>query len=255
MSSSGETVSALEKTASDASSAEVTLFGYWRSSCSYRVRIALNLKCISYTLVPVHLVRGGGEQLAQEHRARHPGGLVPALRIDGLTLVQSPAICEYLEETRPSSTNGAVALLPSDPAARARVRALCAAVACDTQPLANLRVLKYVAAGLGPTASTDAAAAARTDWARHWTSLGLDTVEAMLAGREGAAAAGRYCEGDAVSLADVFLVPQIYNAVRFNLDVSSRWPIISRITNALEALPAFANAHPARQPDAEPDAK
>ena len=222
------------------------------------MRIALNVKGVRYATVPVHLVRGGGEQLAPEHRIRHPGGLVPALRIDGLTLVQSPAICEYLEETRPASGasggSGAAALLPASADARARVRALCAAVACDTQPLANLRVLKYVAAALGPAATAEAAAAARTDWARHWTTLGLDAVEAMLMAREGAAATGRYCEGDAVSLADVFLVPQVYNAARFKLDVPGRWPTIARIAAALEELPAFADAHPSRQPDAEPDA-
>jgi maleylacetoacetate isomerase len=224
------------------------LFSYWRSSCSYRVRIVLNLKGVRYSNTPVHLVRGGGEQLSAAHAARHPGALLPVLRIDGETLVQSPAICEYLEETRPSP-----ALLPAAAAARARVRALCAAVACDTQPLANLRVLKHVAAA-AEAAAPGAGDGARAAWARHWTAAGLDAVEGMLRGRAGDAAAGRYCEADAVSLADAFLLPQVYNAARFKLDVAARWPTIARIAAALEALPAFADAHPSRQPDAEPDA-
>ena len=236
--------------AGSAGAGGVELFGYWRSSCSYRVRIALNVKRVSYAQTAVHLVRGGGEQLSAAHRARHPGALLPVLCIDGLRLVQSPAIVEYLEETRPQPP-----LLPAAgrAAARARVRALCAAVACDTQPLANLRVLKHVAAA-AEAAAPGAGDAARAAWARHWTAAGLDAVEGMLRGRAGDAAAGRYCEADAVSLADAFLLPQVYNAVRFKLDVAARWPTIARIAAALEALPAFADAHPSRQPDAEPDA-
>jgi len=216
--------------------APVVLYGYWRSSCSYRVRLVLALKGVAYLTSPVHLLRGGGEQLGASYAAVNPSRSVPTLAIDGLLLHQSAAIAEYLEETRPAPP-----LLPRAPAARARVRALCGIIA-DAQPLGNLRVQLAVAALAG--------AEARTAWAARVCTEGLDAFErALVAG----GAAGRYCEGDDVSLADVFLVPQLYNAARAKLDVA-RWPNIARIAQALQALPAFAEAHPARQPDAEAEA-
>jgi len=222
---------------------EPTLYGYWRSSCSYRVRIVLNLKKIAFATVPVHLVRN--EQLSPEHAARAPMRAVPALAIDGLVLSQSPAIAEYLDETRPEPP-----LLPRGAgagaaAARARVRAVCAAI-CDIQPVGNLRVLRHVMGALPPEAAREAREAARDAWSRKWIGEGLAGVEALVA-----ATAGACCVGDDVTLADAFLVPQLYNAERAGLDVGAAFPTLARVAKHLAALPAFADAHPSRAPDAE----
>ena len=212
------------------------LYTYFRSSAAYRVRIALNLKGLSYEAVPVHLLRSGGEQLQPAYRAVNPAALIPSLEIDGATLTQSMAIIEYLDETRPE-----VPLMPSDALGRARVRALALTVACDIHPLGNLRVLKYLVHEL--KVDDDAKAA----WSRHWISEGFKALEAMLAGSP---ETGRFCHGDTPTLADCCLVPQVFNALRFEVDMS-RFPTIARIHAACSELGAFAAAHPSKQPDAE----
>lgn len=213
------------------------LYTYFRSSAAYRVRIALNLKGLQYEAVPVHLLRGGGEQLQAAYRTVNPAALLPALEIDdGATLTQSMAIIEYLDETHP-----AVPLLPADPLGRARVRALALTVACDIHPLGNLRVLKYLVHEL--EVSDDAKAA----WSRHWIGEGFAALEAMLAN---APSTGRYCHGDTPTLADCCLVPQVFNALRFEVDMT-RFPTIARIHAACSELDAFSDAHPSKQPDTE----
>jgi maleylacetoacetate isomerase len=213
------------------------LYTYFRSSAAYRVRIALNLKGLAYDTVPVHLLRGGGEQMQPAYRAVNPSALVPAFEDDdGATLTQSLAIIEYLEETRPG-----VPLLPADPVARARVRALALMVACDTHPLGNLRVLRYLVHELGVTEEQKVA------WYRHWVGVGLVALEAHLSG---SADTGRFCHGDTPTLADCCLVPQVFNALRFDMDLAP-FPTVARIYEACNALPAFSAAHPSQQPDAE----
>lgn len=235
-----------------AAAAPVRLHSYWRSSCSYRVRIALNLKGIPYEYVAVHLVKDGGQQFGAGYTALNPMAEVPTLELDGLVLTQSPAIVEYLEETRPQPCP----LLPpaSEPGARARVRALCALIACDMQPVANLRVLKHVQALLPPDAPKEAKEAARDAWARTYIAKGFAAFEQLLTtptAPGGPPCAGRFCVGDAVTMADVFLLPQYYNAVRFGVDLAATCPTVVRIAAALGELPAFAAAHPSAQPDAE----
>lgn len=211
------------------------LYGYFRSSAAYRVRIALNLKGIDYETESVHLLKDGGQQFSEAYQALNPTGLVPTL-VDGeLVIGQSMAILEYLEETHPQP-----ALLPTDVAGRARVRSIAQTIACDIHPLNNLRVLKHLKHGMGLGEE------AKNDWYRHWISVGLSSLEAMLAGN---AATGRYCHGDKVTLADVLLVPQVYNARRFECDLSAM-PTVTRIADACAELDAFQRADPARQPDA-----
>ncbi|MGF6272650.1 maleylpyruvate isomerase [Massilia sp. UYP11] len=212
------------------------LHNYFRSSSSYRVRIALNLKGLNYRYAPVHLNRDGGEQFGAGFRAMSPDAVVPVLEADGIHLLQSSAIIEWLEETHP-----APALLPAAPAERAWVRALCATIACETHPLNNLRVLKYLTGPMG----LDEERKAR--WARHWCENGLAAVEAMLARRQ---RASPFCHGDTPGMADVFLVPQMFNAQRFGADLSA-FPLAGAIVERCDSLPAFGAAHPARQPDAE----
>ena len=212
------------------------LYTYFRSSAAYRVRIALNLKGLAYDAVPVHLLKEGGQQLKPEYRAINPAALIPALEDDGAVVTQSLAIIEYLDETHP-----AVPLMPSDPLGRARVRALALTVACDIHPLGNLRVLKYLVHELKVTDE------AKADWSRHWIGEGFAALEAMLAGSPDT---GRFCHGDTPTLADCCLVPQVFNAVRFNIDMAA-FPTIARINAACSELPAFQAAHPSRQPDAE----
>lgn len=214
---------------------DLTLYGYWRSSAAYRVRIALNLKGLDYVTRPVHLLRDGGEQHGADYRRLNPQELVPCL-LDGERVVsQSLAIMEYLDETWPQPP-----LLPADAAGRARVRALALAVACDIHPLGNLRVLQYLQGTLG------AGDEAKQAWSRHWISSGFDALEAMLAGNT---ATGRYCHGDTPGLADACLVPQAYNALRWKLSLE-RWPTIARIHAACLALDAFQRAAPEVQADA-----
>ena len=218
-------------------SESLQLYSYWRSSAAYRVRIGLNLKGLSYDTVPVHLVRDGGEQHAPGFRATNPQGLVPVLVHGGRAYRQSMAILEYLDEVWPSPS-----LLPATTRERARVRALAQAVACEIHPLNNLRVLRYLENTLGLDAGT------REHWVRHWIDEGFAAIEAMLADHP---STGRFCEGDAPTLADCCLVPQVYNARRFKFDLSA-YPTIERIEAECLALPAFDAARPENQPDAPP---
>lgn len=212
------------------------LYSYFRSSASFRVRIALALKGIAYEYAAVHLLQGGGQQFAAGFKALNPAALVPVLDDDGTVLTQSLAIVEYLDETRPQPP-----LLPADAAGRARVRALALAVACEIHPLNNLRVLGYLSKTLGVTDEQ------KNAWYRHWVETGLATVEAMLAGDP---RTGAFCHGDAPTLADVFLVPQIFNAQRFACRLD-HVPTVMRIHEHCLTLPAFAASVPAGQPDAE----
>ena len=211
------------------------LYDYFRSSAAYRVRIALNLKGVAPERAFVHLRRGA--QRDADYLDLNPEGLVPLIMTDdGAVLTQSLAIVEWLDETHPAPP-----LLPGTPVERARVRSLALAIACDIHPLNNLRVLKYLTGTLG---ATDAA---RDAWYAHWCEVGLRALETRLA-RE--PATGRFCHGDAPTLADVCLVPQLANARRVDLDLA-QFPTLLRIEAACVALPAFADAAPARQPDAE----
>jgi maleylpyruvate isomerase len=211
------------------------LYDYFRSSAAYRVRIALNLKGLELeSRRSVHLRKG--EQRAADYRSVNPQGLVPALVDGDNVLTQSLAIIEYLDETRPEPP-----LLPADPAGRARVRAIAQAIACDIHPLNNLRVLKYL---VGPLGVTDAQ---KDEWYRHWVRAGFEALEGMLTP---AAGTGQFCHGDRPTLADVVLVPQVYNAERFDIDAAA-YPTIHRIAEACRAMPAFAAAAPELQPDAE----
>lgn len=211
-----------------------TLYGYFRSSAAYRVRIALNLKGLAYDQAPVNLVKG--EQRGEEYLARNPQGLVPALVTDdGARLTQSLAICEYLDERYPEP-----ALLPADAAGRARVRALAQAVACEIHPLNNLRVLKYLTGELGVDEAT------KMTWYRHWVTEGFAALEAQLSREAGS---GDFCHGDTPGLADLCLVPQVFNAERFECDLAP-YPRIRRIVANCRALDAFAQAAPEAQPDA-----
>lgn len=212
------------------------LYGYFRSSAAYRVRIALNLKNIAYESVSVHLLKDGGQQNSESYKALNPTGLVPTLVDGDLAIGQSMAILEYLEETRPEP-----ALLPPDAQGRARVRAIAQTIACDIHPLNNLRVLKYLKHTLGVDE------AAKDAWYRHWVETGLASVEAMLSRSD---RTGRFCHGDQPGLADLCLVPQLFNARRFNCDENA-FPTIVRIDAACAELEAFQKAAPGRQPDAE----
>ena len=212
------------------------LYTYFRSSAAYRVRIALNLKGLDYEAVPVHLLREGGQHLMDNYLTINPSGLVPALQDDRMTLTQSMAIIEYLDELHPM-----VPLLPRDAVSRARVRELAQIIACDIHPVNNLRVLKYLVKHLGLSEE------AKTDWYRHWVIEGLRSLEAHLARNLGT---GRFCHGDTPTIADCFLVPQVFNAQRFDIDVDA-YPTIARINALCVDLPAFKAAHPSQQPDAE----
>jgi maleylacetoacetate isomerase len=212
------------------------LYTYFRSSAAYRVRIALNLKGLQYEAVPVHLVRGGGEQLSASYRNINPSASVPTLQDERGTLTQSMAILEYLEETHRD-----VPLLPADPLGRARVRELCQIIACDIHPLGNLRVLRYLVHQMGVSDEV------KTEWYRHWVADGLAALEAHLARDPGT---GDFCHGETPTLADCFLVPQAFNAQRFEIDLAP-FPNIARINTTCSQLPAFQHAHPSQQPDAE----
>ena len=208
------------------------LHSYWRSSAAYRVRIALHWKGLAFETVSTHL--GKGEQRGADFLAVNPQGLVPALEDGAHVLAQSLAIIEYLDETHPAPP-----LLPRDPVGRARVRSLALAIACDIHPLNNLRVLNYLKGPLGqPQESVDA-------WYGHWIAEGFRALE-RLAAQYGD---GAHLHGPDVTLADVCLVPQLYNARRFGVDLSP-FPTLVAIGHALEALPAFAAARPEAQPDA-----
>jgi len=210
----------------------MVLHGYWRSGASYRVRIALNLKGVAYEQAPHDLRRD--EQKDAAYLALNPQGMVPALEIDGRMLIQSPAILEWLEETRP-----APALLPSDAGDRATVRAMAALIGCDIHPLSNLRVLKALRGQFGADQATV------DGWAARWATPGFDALE-VLVGRHG----DGWAFGDAPTLADCYLIPQLYSARRFNIDPSP-WPALLAVEARALAHPAFQAAHPDRQPDAD----
>ena len=211
----------------------LTLHSYYRSSASYRCRIALNLKGLPYELAFVHLVKDGGQQNAPNYRALNPQGLLPTLEHGGRVLTQSLAIIEYLEETWPEPH-----LLPGDAETRARVRAFALAIAADTGPVNNLRVLRYLKRTLGHEQPVIDA------WYRHWSDSGLKACEALLP-----AARHPFCFGEQPTLADIVLVPQLYNARLFKTDLSGV-PRLLAIDAACRALPAFADAAPEAQPDA-----
>jgi maleylacetoacetate isomerase len=210
------------------------LYTYFRSSAAYRVRIALGLKGLDYEAIPVHLVKDGGEQRQPAYRAVNPFGLVPSYIEAGQTVHQSIAIMEYLEERHPQH-----ALLPGDARLRAQVRDVSLAMACDIHPLNNLRVLQYLTQELGQTE------VAKEKWVHHWTRLGLEALEQTLASNS----SGKFCFGDSPSMADCCLVPQIFHARRFNVDVSA-YPRLLDVDAACSELPAFKSAHPQNQLDA-----
>jgi maleylacetoacetate isomerase len=207
------------------------LYDYWRSSAAYRVRLALNYKALIYEQVAINL--RDGEQRTPEFLEINPQGLVPVLEDDGARLTQSLPILNYLEERYPEP-----ALLPRDPAGRATSRAIAVAIACEVHPLNNLRVLQYLERDLGLDEAT------RLAWYRHWVAEGFGAIETTLA-----RSAGAFCVGDAPSLADVCLVPQVYNARRYDCELAP-YPTIRRIDERCRQIPAFASAAPERQPDA-----
>ncbi|XP_053143071.1 maleylacetoacetate isomerase isoform X2 [Hemicordylus capensis] len=211
--------------------AKPILYSYFRSSCSWRVRIALTLKGIAYEQAPVHLLKDGGQQHSSEFQALNPMQQVPALKIDGVTLSQSLAIIEYLEETRPNPR-----ILPQDPKKRAQVRMISDHIVSGIQPLQNLSVLQQMGEK-------------QQEWAEHCISRGFKAVEQVLQ-----ETAGRYCVGDEVTMADLCLVPQVYNAARFKVDLAP-YPTIVRINKALLELDAFQISHPCRQPDTPPETR
>jgi maleylacetoacetate isomerase len=209
------------------------LYSYFRSSAAYRVRIALNLKGIAYETVPVHLVKDGGHNRRPEYRAVNPQMRVPALVLgSGEVLIQSPAIIEYLDETQPDPP-----FLPKDPIARAKARALADIVACDIHPLNNTSPLRYLKRAMHQEQSAIDA------WYHHWVTEGFEALEALLK-------PGPYCCGSAVTIADIFMVPQINNARRLKVPLD-KFPKIVAIEAACLALPAFDRARPENQPDAE----
>lgn len=212
------------------------LHNYFRSSASFRVRIALALKGLDYDYVAVHLLKNGGQQFSAEFKSLNPAALVPVLDDDGAIFTQSLAIIEYLDETRPQ-----VPLLPSDAAGRARVRAIALAIACEIHPLNNTRVLSYLSKTLGISDEQ------KNAWYRHWVETGLAAVESMLSD---SVFTGAYCHGESPSLADICLVPQIFNAQRFKAKLD-HVPTVMRIHEACMQLPAFADSAPLSQPDAE----
>jgi maleylacetoacetate isomerase len=210
------------------------LYGFFRSSAAFRVRIALNLKGADYEQVPIHLRRS--EQSEEPYLALNPQGLVPTLEDEGDTLLQSLAIIEYLDETIAQPP-----LLPGHPGDRARVRGLAQVIACDIHPINNLRVMRYLASQFGQDQK------ALDTWTAHWINLGFEALEALLAGDD---RTGRFCHGDTPGLADICLVPQVFNARRIDLDLTP-YLTIARITDSCLALDAFDRARPEHQPDCE----
>ena len=213
------------------------LYGYFRSSAAYRVRIVCNLKGLAFETVPIHLQKEGGQNLKPEYRAINPQMRVPALKIDtGDVLTQSLAIIEYLEELHP-----APALLPATAEERSRVRGLALSIACDIHPLNNTRVLSYLTGPMGLSSE------ARNTWYCHWIALGLSALESQVAGK---LQTGKFCHGGEPGLVDCCLVPQLANARRFKCDVAP-YPTLTRIEANCQALEAFRRAAPDQQPDAE----
>ena len=212
------------------------LYTFFRSSASYRVRIALNLKGLEYEQAPIHLRRGGGEQLKPAYKAINPQALLPALEDEGQIFSQSLAIIEYLEERYPKPP-----LLPSDAAERAVVRSMALLIACEVHPIQNLRVLNHLKSDYKQSDDDT------IRWARHWINLGLSALEQMVIS---VSKQGEFCFGQTPTMADLCLVPQLANARRFGVDLSA-YPKLLEIEAACISLPAFADAAPENQPDAE----
>jgi maleylpyruvate isomerase len=213
-----------------------TLHGYFRSSASYRVRIALNIKGVPYDQSSVHLSRDGGVQFSQGFRALNPQSLVPVLQDGDMVISQSLAIIEFLEDRYPEPP-----LLPADPSGKAVVRQLASMVACDIHPLNNLRVLRYLTDRLGVSEE------AKLAWIGHWIAQGFEALESLISRAPGR---GRFSHGDAPTLADCCLVPQMFNAARFGVPLDA-YPTLRAIEAECLKLDAFARAHPSRQPDSE----
>lgn len=212
------------------------LYTFFRSSASYRVRIALNLKGLAYEQAPIHLRRGGGEQFSAAYKRINPQALVPALEDNGRVFTQSLAIIEYLEEKYPNPP-----LLPAAAADRALVRSMAMVIACEVHPIQNLRVLTLVKREYQQTDEQV------NQWARHWIDLGLSALEQMILAQPNR---GKFCFGDTPTLADICLVPQLGNARRYGCDLA-QYPTIVSIEKNCVTIPAFANAAPEKQPDAE----
>uniref|UniRef100_A0A4W5K6W2 Maleylacetoacetate isomerase n=1 Tax=Hucho hucho TaxID=62062 RepID=A0A4W5K6W2_9TELE len=205
------------------------LHGYFRSSCSWRVRIAFALKGIEFDHLPVNLIKDGGQQLTDQYKALNPMQQVPAVQIDGITLSQSLAVIQYIEETRPGPR-----LLPADPKKRAQVRMISDLIASGIQPMQNLYVLQKIGAE-------------KLQWGQHFIQRGFEALEPIL--KE---TASKYCVGDEISMADICLVPQVYNAERFKVDVD-QFPTIKRLNQTLMKVDAFKLSHPSCQPDTPAD--
>ncbi|XP_073683055.1 maleylacetoacetate isomerase isoform X1 [Garra rufa] len=205
------------------------LYGYYRSSCSWRVRIAFALKGIEYEQKPINLIEDGGLQLTDQFKKINPMRQVPALTIDGITLSQSLAIIQYIDETRPEPR-----LLPADPKQRAQVRIISDIIASGIQPLQNLYVIQKIGAE-------------KAQWAQHFINRGFEALEPILK-----MTAGKYCVGDEISMADICLVPQVFNAERFKVDMS-KFPTIRRLNQTLTEIDAFKVSHPSCQPDTPDD--
>ncbi|MGI0119600.1 maleylacetoacetate isomerase [Zooshikella sp. RANM57] len=209
------------------------LYSYWRSSTAYRLRIALNLKQVTYDIIPVHLVKEGGEQFSPWFTELNPQQRVPVLDTGENSLIQSMAILEWLEET-----HSVPSLLPSDPVARAQVRAMMQLIGCEIHPLNNIRVLQYLSKNLHVEEE------AKRAWYQHWIVDGFTALETLLKQH-----AGQYCWQDQLTFADVTLIPQVYNAKRFQVDLKA-FPNITKIYDDCIQLPAFKQASPESQPDA-----
>lgn len=211
----------------------IKLYSYWRSSAAYRIRIALNLKRLEHEIVPVNMVKDGGEQHSDEYKSINPQGLVPTLIDDTVTLTQSMAILEYLEEKYPAPS-----LLPNTLSGKAFARQIAQTIACDIHPLDNLRVLKYLSGTLKVDDDE------KNQWYHHWIIKGFDAIEAWLSSNS-----GPYCLGDEVTIADTCLIPQLYNAHRFKVPLD-KYPKLLEIEQACLKLDAFDKAVPENQPDA-----
>ena len=211
-----------------------TLRSYFRSSCSWRVRISLAYKGISYETIPVHLLKDGGQQHGEAHRSANPMRELPVLLVGDEPLAQSMAILEYLEEAHPSP-----ALLPQDSIARARVRQMAEVINSGIQPIQNLRVMQKLQKDFSLEKS-DA-----MKWSADWIKFGFDALEVLVAKHS-----GKYCFGDEPSIADACLIPQLFNARRFSVDLEP-YPNLTRVEEALNAIEAFQASHPSQQPDAE----
>lgn len=212
------------------------LYTYFRSSAAYRVRIVLGLKRLDWEAIPVHLLQDGGQQHSVEYKTVNPAGLVPAFKDGEITLKQSLAIIEYLEETYPQ-----VSVLPGDSVARAHIRGLAYDIACDLHPINNLRVLKYLEKTLGLSAEQ------RKEWYLHWVALGLEAFEQQLVAYN---EPGSFCYGHVPTLADACLIPQVFNAHRFGYH-TDHLPRVTQAVQACSQLPAFIQAEPSNQCDAE----